>query len=153
MPRLPTPAACALLCLAAATTLPRAAAFAGGRLVPDALAVDPSSLASYAATSALQARRNRVVIAHAVVGALVFLVFMPGALLAGRWLRRFRWWLYVHAALNSLAAAGVVVAFGLGYYRADAYEHWGSVHQRYVVPGRRLQDAPPRCELASADSF
>lgn len=132
MPRLIAIAARAAFALAA-TSFSGAAAIAGGNLIPDSLALDAATPVNHAATSSTQAPKNRVIIAHAIIGTLVFLVFMPTAILSGRWLRRHRRWLRVHVAFNVLSAAGVIAAFGLGYYRVQGYTHWSTVHQRCVV--------------------
>lgn len=141
MPRFTTAAAHALLLLAA-TSLPSAAAIAAGALVPPNLTLTPAlaTPAILATSTSLQARKDRVIIAHAVIGTVVFLVLMPVAILSGRWLRRHRRWLWVHVAFNLLASAGVVVVFGLGYYRVEGYTHWSTLHQRYVA--RKLRNWP-----------
>ena len=117
--------------LLATTTIPTVTAITSGDLIANGLVLDHNPV-SHVTVSSTQARKNRVIIAHAVIGTLVFLVFMPTAILSGRWLRRHRRWLWVHVAFNVLSAGGIVAAFGLGYYRVQGYTHWSTVHQRCV---------------------
>ena len=86
-----------------------------------------------AAARAKHQKLDHVLVAHAILGTLAFLAFMPAALLVGRWLRRFGLWLWLHQLLNALAAASVVAAFGLGYYHVEQEPgsgHWDGVHPR-----------------------
>ncbi len=110
--------------------LPTGAASAAAPLGPPPSVLDPkpSAIISAAARPG-PARCNRIIIAYALLGAAAFLALIPAAVLAGRWLRRFGWWLRVHQLLNGAAGAAVVASFGLGHYHVG-HDRGGGLHQR-----------------------
>lgn len=120
---------------AAATTVPSSPAS------PESTPKPSPNAAPDAATAAALAhahKLNRVLVGHAVLGTVALLALVPAALLVGRWLRRFGWWMTVHRGLNGLGVGMVVAAFGMGYWHVGqngAEDHWDGAHPRLV--GRR----------------
>ncbi|KAK4704510.1 hypothetical protein P7C70_g1704, partial [Phenoliferia sp. Uapishka_3] len=80
-------------------------------------------------------KRDKYLIAHgsthpfsAVIGTTGVLFFIPAAILVARYLRRHTWF-PIHAALNALGAACIVVAFGIGYYETGS-PHFQDTHTK-----------------------
>ncbi|BGP54871.1 hypothetical protein JCM8202_003380 [Rhodotorula sphaerocarpa] len=60
--------------------------------------------------------KRSIVIAHAVLGSVAFLILSPAAVLTARFGRDRIPWLLPHWVLNSLSVACVIATFGLGAY-------------------------------------
>lgn len=73
--------------------------------------------------------RDKILVIHAGLASLAFLIVMPVAILIPRYLRHLAWFRW-HAALQSLALLLVIIVFATGFF-ATGTPHLQDGHTRF----------------------